>query len=112
MGSVNNRRKISIACIALLSWALAAGCGGGANTPQSPVAITTQVVVTGLNVPLDLEQPNDGTGRLFVVEQGGTIRIIQGGSLLPQAFLNISSKIIFQDEMGLLGMAFHPNFPT
>lgn len=74
------------------------------------MAITTQVVVSGLNSPLDLERPNDGSGRLFIVEQGGTIRIIQNESLLPQAFLNISNKVIFDAEMGLLGVAFDPNF--
>ena len=83
-----------------------------ATHPRSPVSISLQLVVSGLNTPLDLEQPNDGSGRLFVVEQGGTIRIIQNGSLLPQAFLNISSKVIVQNEMGLLGVAFHPNFQT
>src|SRR5262249_18523630 len=76
------------------------------------VAITTQVVVTGLNAPLDLEQPGDNSGRLFVVEQGGTIRIIQNGSLMPAPFLDISAKVIVQDETGLLGIAFHPSFAT
>src|SRR5262249_38160870 len=78
----------------------------------STVSISTQVVASGLNSPLDVEQPNDGSGRLFVVEQGGTIRIIQNGAVLPQAFLNISSKVINQSEMGLLGVTFHPNFQT
>src|SRR5437899_4201354 len=92
---------------------MAISCGGSSsNTPPSPVTISLQLVVSGLNSPLDLEQPNDGSGRLFAVEQGGTIRIIQNGALLPQPFLNISTKVIFQSEMGLLGMAFHPNFQT
>jgi len=69
-------------------------------------------VASGLSAPLDLEQPNDGSGRLFVVEQGGAIRILQNGALLPQPFLNISNKVIFQGEMGLLGLAFHPGFQT
>jgi glucose/arabinose dehydrogenase len=59
---------------------------------------------------LGLEQANDGSGRLFVVEQGGTIRIIQNGSVLSQPFLDISSKVITGGEMGLLGVTFHPNF--
>jgi glucose/arabinose dehydrogenase len=93
-----------------LACTLATGCGGKTSSSPPPAAITTQVVVSGLNSPLDLEQPNDGSGRLFVVEQGGTIRIIQSKSLLPQAFLNISSKVVFDAEMGLLGVAFHPSF--
>jgi glucose/arabinose dehydrogenase len=106
------KRRATIIGAAFLAWGLAIGCGGSSVTPPSPVAISTQVVVSGLNSPLDLEQPNDGSGRLFVVEQGGTIRIIQNGSLLPQAFLNISSKVIVQNEMGLLGLTFHPSFQT
>jgi glucose/arabinose dehydrogenase len=99
--------------MALLAVTLAIGCGGsGSGTPQSQVSIALQLVVSGFNSPLDLEQPNDGSGRLFVVEQGGTIRIIQNGSLLPQAFLDISSKVITGGEMGLLGMTFHPGFPA
>jgi len=61
-------------------------------------------------LPLDLEQPNDNSGRLFVVEQGGTIRIIQNGAVLPQPFFDITSKVINQEEMGLLGLTFHPGF--
>jgi glucose/arabinose dehydrogenase len=76
----------------------------------SPGAINLQLVASGLSAPLDLEQPNDGSGRLFVVEQGGAIKILQNGALLPQPFLDISNKIIFQGEMGLLGLTFHPGF--
>jgi glucose/arabinose dehydrogenase len=88
-----------------------AGCGSSGNSgPSVPTAISTQVVVSGLNSPLDLEQAGDNSGRLFVVEQGGTIKIIQNGSVLPAPFLDISSKVINQDEMGLLGVTFHPSF--
>src|SRR5215469_4296394 len=88
-------------------------CGSSSNTTSSsPATIGTQVIVSGLNSPLDLEQPRDNSGRLFVVEQGGTIKIIQNGSVLPTPFLNISSEVIVQDEMGLLGVTFHPSFSS
>jgi glucose/arabinose dehydrogenase len=90
---------------------LLAGCGATSRTPVTNT-VSTQVVAAGFNQPLDLEQPNDNSGRLFVVEQGGTIRIIQNGAVLPQPFLDISSKVINQDEMGLLGLTFHPAFQT
>ena len=93
---------------------LVVGCGGVQHPSPapsaSPVAISLQVVASGLSVPLDLEQPNDGSGRLFVVEQRGTIKIVQNSALLPQPFLDISNKVIFQGEMGLLGLTFHPAF--
>jgi glucose/arabinose dehydrogenase len=100
----------------LIVWAgvclLAAGCGGIQRTHPgpSPIAISLQLVASGLAAPLDLEQPNDGSGRLFVVEQGGTIKILQNGTLLPQPFLNISNKVIVHGEMGLLGLTFHPGY--
>lgn len=109
---VKKRRPKYVGRAALLICGFAIGCGGGNLKTSPPASISTQAVVSGLSTPLDLEQPGDGSGRLFVVEQGGTIRIIQNGSLLPQAFLNITSKVIVQDEMGLLGLAFHPNFQT
>ena len=91
---------------------LVVGCGGvqHPSPAPSPVAISLQVVASGLSVPLDLEQPNDGSGRLFVVEQRGTIKIVQNGALLPQPFLDVSNKVIFKGEMGLLGLTFHPAF--
>jgi glucose/arabinose dehydrogenase len=92
---------------------LLSGCGSvSKSAPASSVSIGMQVVVSGLSSPLDLEQPNDSSGRLFVVQQGGTIRIIQNGALLPQPFLDISAKVIAQDEMGLLGITFHPSYST
>jgi glucose/arabinose dehydrogenase len=59
---------------------------------------------------VDFQQPNDGTNRFFVVEQAGTIRIIQAGAVLPAAFLDIRSSVLFGGEQGLLGLAFHPNY--
>jgi glucose/arabinose dehydrogenase len=57
-----------------------------------------------------MENPRDGTGRLFVLEQGGKIRIIQGGSLLAVPFLDVTSLIESGGEEGLLGLAFHPSY--
>jgi glucose/arabinose dehydrogenase len=97
---------LAAACLLII------GCGGveRPNPMPSPVAIGLQLVASGLNAPLDLEQPDDGSGRLFVVEQGGAIKILQNGALLPQPFLDISNKVIFRGEMGLLGLTFHPGF--
>jgi glucose/arabinose dehydrogenase len=69
-------------------------------------------VASGLTNPLDIQQAGDGSGRLFVVEQGGRIQIIQNGSLLGTPYLDISSLIVSGGETGLLGLAFHPSFST
>jgi len=102
---------VSFAVAAL--FLLAAGCGD-AKPPASSAtqSLTLQALVSGFSSPLDLEQPNDSTNRLFVVEQGGRIKIVQNGAVLATAFLDISSKITPGGEMGLLGVTFHPNFST
>ena len=103
-----------IFCAALFVSFLAVSCGSVSSNnnpmPGTTASITTQVVASGFTVPLGLEHPDDGSGRMFVVEQGGTIQIIQNGAVLPQPFLDITSKVMMDGEMGLLGIAFHPNF--
>jgi glucose/arabinose dehydrogenase len=97
--------------VILAALLLGAGCADTSPSPSTvPINLGLQLLVSGLNAPLDLEQPNDGSNRLFVVEQGGTIRIIQNGAVLAQPFLDISSKVVTGGEMGLLGVTFHPGF--
>lgn len=81
----------------------------GATTFPDPNAFTWQLLVSGLERPVDL-QP-DGSGRLFVIEKAGRIRIIQNGGLLLQPFLDISQRVGSErNEQGLLGLAFHPQY--
>lgn len=66
---------------------------------------------TGLSNPVEITNANDN--RLFVVQQNGIIKIIQpNGSVNSADFLNISTKITFGGERGLLGLAFHPQYAT
>jgi glucose/arabinose dehydrogenase len=70
-----------------------------------------QNYVTGLaSNPVLLTNAKDGTRRLFIVEQGGTIKVVQPGSTTPAAFMNITSRVLCCGERGLLGLAFHPDF--
>jgi glucose/arabinose dehydrogenase len=92
-------------------------CGGGSSdsiTPPPPatgaVSVTLTSVATGLTAPLDIESARDNTGRLFVVQQGGQIRILQNGAVLSTPFLDLSSKVTSGSETGLLGLTFHPNY--
>ena len=80
------------------------------SIPTGTVSIELQAAATGLNSPVDLVSANDGSGRLFVVEQGGTIRILKNGAVNATPFLNISTQIKGSGERGLLGLAFHPGF--
>src|SRR5262249_53663327 len=71
-----------------------------------------QTFASGFSAPVDLQVPKDGTGRFFVVEQAGTIKIIQDGNVLAQNFLDIRSKVTSGGEMGLLGLTFHPDYSS
>src|SRR5215510_12127889 len=84
--------------------------GYGSPSLAAPPRLALQSVVTGLVNPIGIETPNDGTGRLFIVEQRGSIRILQGGVLLAQPFLNLIDQIESGGERGLLGLAFHPSY--
>jgi len=66
------------------------------------------------NQPLFLTHGNDGSNRIFVVQQDGLIKVFENSPEVTQAdtFLNIQDKISTADEMGLLGLAFHPDYAT
>ena len=69
-------------------------------------------VVSGLSAPVEAVHAGDGSGRLFVVEQGGRIRLIKSGSLQATPFLDLGSLTARDGERGLLGVAFHPRFAS
>jgi len=54
----------------------------------------------------------DGSGRIFVVEQAGRIRILDNGVVLPTPFLDIASRVASAGEQGLLSVAFPPGYPA
>ncbi len=82
--------------------------------PFDPTRVAVKLVpfVGGLRAPLAIANAGDGSGRLFVAEQGGRIRIIRDGRLVAVPFLDIRDQISSGGERGLLGLAFHPDFPT
>jgi glucose/arabinose dehydrogenase len=75
-------------------------------------AIALVPYATGLSSPVGLAAPADGSGRLFIVQQGGRIRIHDGTAVLPTPVLDLTALVVFGGEQGLLGMAFHPNYPA
>jgi len=79
---------------------------------QTPPLIALQPFVSGLSSPLLVTNAKDSTRRLFIVQQGGIIKVVQPGSNTPTDFLNITSRIVSGGERGLLGLTFHPEFAT
>ena len=74
-----------------------------------PSGYEWQQIASGLVRPVDLQA--DGSGRLFVIEKVGRIRIIQDGQLLETSFLDITDRVgNSSNEQGLLGLAFHPQY--
>src|SRR5687767_13681706 len=84
--------------------------GFAAAASAAPPALTPQHFVSGLSAPLEIAHAKDGSGRLFVVEQGGRIRVIRNGQLQATSFLDIAGSVLSGGESGLLGMAFHPAY--
>lgn len=115
-----SRRSTSIqaAFCALAVFSCWSCSSGGSSTtpppPPPPPATFELVQVANLfSAPLDIQQPDDNSNRLFVVEQGGHIQIIQSnGTRATSAFLDVTGRSGFTSggETGLLGLAFHPNY--
>jgi uncharacterized protein (TIGR03437 family) len=96
--------------------ALAAGClsrirfdVGNDTVPKETRLIP---IAEGLTSPLYVTNARDGSGRLFILEQPGSIRVIRRGETSPVAtpFLDITAKVLSGGEQGLLGLAFHPQY--
>ncbi|MFZ3167073.1 MAG: PQQ-dependent sugar dehydrogenase, partial [Candidatus Methanoperedens sp.] len=83
--------------------------------PTEEIGIGLELVADNFTSPVALVSPEDGTGRRFIVDQIGLIKIINtSGQIIEEPFLDLRSKIVAlrpqNDERGLLGLAFHPNF--
>jgi len=94
---------------------LLCACLLAATGSAASAQLTTQEVANGIDRPVFVTHAGDGSGRLFVLEQEGAIRIIDaGGNLLPTPFLDIDGTVrggdSGGDERGLLGLAFHPDY--
>ncbi|WP_298982821.1 sorbosone dehydrogenase family protein, partial [uncultured Caldilinea sp.] len=72
--------------------------------------IALQAVASGFSEPVYITHAGDGSGRLFVVEKVGLIKIIQNGQTLSQPFLDIRDRVGNDGEAGLLSVAFPPDF--
>lgn len=94
--------------------ATACGGGGGESSPPPPIPeITLTRVASGLSEPTQVTHAGDGSGRLFVVERRGTIRIVRNGTIAPTPFVDLSSIVLSTGgEQGLFSVAFPPKFAS
>jgi glucose/arabinose dehydrogenase len=82
----------------------------GSPRDTSLLELSFEPVATALNRPVAITHASDGSGRIYVVEQAGRIRILQEGQLFPTPFLDIHEQVRCCGEEGLLGLAFPPAF--
>jgi len=84
----------------------------GLSSPAVAAIQLIPVVTSGITSPTFVGHAGDGSNRLFILEQAGLIDVLQPGSSTPTVFLDIRTKVKSGGEQGLLGLAFHPNYPT
>ena len=106
---MSRRRRCLLAALVLL--APAPGCGETTAPVLADLQLDLTPVVSGLSSPVYLTAPT-GDARLFVVEQPGRIRVVKNGALLATPFLDISARVNYGGERGLLSMAFDPQYAS
>jgi glucose/arabinose dehydrogenase len=122
--SARRFKRAALPLIVMLVLILIVGAAGDAGAeslpvepppppPPAAVARTVKLVrlVDGLNKPVALTfAPGDPERRLFIVEKGGLVRVLRGGKLDAQPFLDVRDRVSGATEQGLLGLAFHPDW--
>ncbi len=110
---LKHRLTVFVILSLLVSSLISAGAPVTVSAATLPTSLKLTPVITGLTQPVFVTNAGDGSGRLFVVQRGGQIRIFKNGSLLPVNFLNVSGISNFTavgPEQGLLGLAFDPHY--
>ncbi len=116
-----NRKRIALWAIPALLPLVLMSCppkaGEGAialplpQTPHPGVALDLQTIAEGLDRPLFLTGPSALSDQLYIVQQSGVIRLLSGGELQEEPFLDLTETMgSSSGEMGLLGMALHPDY--
>ena len=77
---------------------------------QSQSGLRTVLYAAGFSLPVAIVQDPTNAAAQFVVEQGGRVRVVDAGALLPVDFLDLRSAVLAGGERGLLGMALAPDY--
>jgi glucose/arabinose dehydrogenase len=100
------RLLLTVGAIVVAGVALVASASGGQS------AFRRAVVARGLDEPVQVTAPRSEPRRLYVVEQGGTIRVVDRGRVRARPFLDIRPRVRSGGEQGLLGLAFDPRYAS
>jgi glucose/arabinose dehydrogenase len=104
-------RKIAVVALLLIACKSSTRSNTGALADE-PITVTEAFPQLRFQSPVDLTHANDGSNRLFVLEQEGTIKVFDNNVTITtsQEFLNIKPKVSYGGEAGLLGLTFHPDY--
>jgi glucose/arabinose dehydrogenase len=108
-------KRLHLLIVVCLAVAVAGGAAPVRAQEADSPAVGLRLVAEGFTSPVALVEAPDGSGRRFVVDQAGVIRILTaGGNLVSEPFLDLRSRIVplmpAFDERGVLGLAFHPGY--
>lgn len=108
-------RRMVLVMLGVMVLSFTWGCGGGGSDSSTPLPIESLTleftpIASGLVSPTTIVHAGDDSDRLFVVEQGGQVRLLRNGVLSPIPFLNITDQVVSSGEQGLLGLAFPPGY--
>ncbi len=106
--------RIAPSILTVAAFVVCAAAPAAAEITKGKIIIKREVVAAGIVGPPHLTNAGDGSGRLFIADQAGLVRIVKNGVLLPRPFLDLTDRIVAVnpgfDERGLLGLAFHPDY--
>ena len=109
LSSVRGRRRLAAALL-MTATLMALGASPASAAPSASL----DPVASGFSQPILVTHAGDGSGRLFVTELAGRIRIVRDGALVAAPFLDISTtgadRVLCCGEQGLLSVAFPPNY--
>jgi glucose/arabinose dehydrogenase len=116
MRSIRWSNRLARGALILAVAILATGCPSASSSSDEGLDSVTLVRVLDsitFTDPVDLQHAPDGSGRLFIVEQPGTIRVVDGiDASNATTFLDITDRVVSGGERGLLGLAFDPEYGT
>jgi len=108
-----SRLLLGLLALAAVAGALGLGIAGSAGAdPAGASAFRRAVVARGFDSPVHVVSTKSEPRRLYVVEQRGTIRVIERGRVLRSFVLDLRGRVSRANEQGLLGLAFDPAYAT